>query len=111
MPPATLPGVAVLGSPLLLTIQPGTADAAHSSLAVLVPPNPTVHVQVTAQITLADAYGNPIAASTVLSGQYRDSRLMVASGKWCSLLPYVIAAPVTCINPELHTCLLDGCGF
>jgi hypothetical protein len=72
-PPTTLPGLTVLGSPLIVAVKAALADVAHSSINVTVPPNPMVGMNLSVQISLYDAYGNPITAPE--AGQYTNSRL------------------------------------
>jgi hypothetical protein len=74
-PPATLPGLTVLGSPLAVVYEAGPAHGSRSGIAVTVPPKPVVGSAVTAQITLADLYGNPVPAS--VEAQYNNSRLTI----------------------------------
>jgi hypothetical protein len=80
--PSTLQSVDVLGNPLYAMVYPGAANAAHSSFSVTVPTNPTVLSYVTARITLADMYGNPISASE--AGQ-DTNKLVVVHGECRSL--------------------------
>jgi hypothetical protein len=75
MPPSTLPGLTVLGSPLAVAVKAGLADAAHSTMTVTLPPSLAVGSYLTVKITLADAYGNNITAPA--AGQYNNSRLVV----------------------------------
>jgi hypothetical protein len=74
-PPSTLPGTTVLGSPVNVFVKAGLADVSHSSVAVTVPPSPLVGSSVTAHVTLADLYGNPITAPE--AGQYTNSLLVI----------------------------------
>jgi hypothetical protein len=61
-PPSTLPGTNVLESPLAVTVKAGLAAPPFSWASITPPSNPTVGSAVTAQITLADVYGNLITA-------------------------------------------------
>lgn len=74
-PPNSLPGTPVLGSPLAVSIKAGLADPTRSAVYVATPPSPTVGSAVTAQVLLADAYGNPITSPAAV--QYNNSRLVV----------------------------------
>lgn len=85
-PPTTLQGLAVLGSPLAVAVKAGLADVSHSAVNVTIPRDPRVGNDVPIQITLADAYGNPITAPE--PGQYSNSRLTIYGAMrataWCS---------------------------
>jgi hypothetical protein len=48
------------------------------------PPNPTIGSAVTAQFTLADAYGNPI--TNPQAGQYTNSRLTISGEQHVAIL-------------------------
>jgi hypothetical protein len=73
-PPSTLPGVTVLGSPLTVAVKAGPADASRSAMNIALP-SLEVLSTLTARITLADVYGNPIDATA--AARYNDSRLVV----------------------------------
>jgi hypothetical protein len=71
-PPSTLPGLTVLGSPLAVAVTAGPADASHCSASVYAPANPVVGSVITANVTLADAFGNPVTG-----GQSDNSKLVI----------------------------------
>jgi hypothetical protein len=76
MQPSTVPALHnIFGIPWFMNVKAGLADAAHSSMLLTVTSNPMVGSAVTAQISLADAYGNPITSPP--AGQYSNSRLVI----------------------------------
>lgn len=70
--PSTLPGLSVLGSPLAISVTAGPADSSRCSASVLAPDSPVIGSGVTANITLADAFGNPVSIN-----QAKNSKLVV----------------------------------
>lgn len=77
-PPTILPGMAVLGSPMHVSIEAGPADVTRSSCNVAVPPQPVVGSAITARIVLADAYSNPVSAAA--GGPNNNVRLTIYGG-------------------------------
>lgn len=73
----------VLGSPLNITVLAGPADAAHCSAAVTAPPYPVVGSNVSINVTLADAYGNPVPGSSTV--QQNTTLTLVVYGESSSM--------------------------
>jgi hypothetical protein len=71
---------AVGGSPLIIAVTAGPADAAHCSATVTAPSYPVVGSNVSVEITLADSYGNPVTVLGTTPLQYNISRLQILGG-------------------------------
>jgi hypothetical protein len=83
-PPSTMPSAVVLGSPLVAQVLAGPADPAHCTLRVVSPASPVVGSALQFEMSLADAYGNPITADAYsnpsLAALYNNTVKVVMNG-------------------------------
>jgi hypothetical protein len=76
--PTTLPGIVVLGNPLVVSVRPGIPNASNSNVNITGPSRPVVGSIMTASIWLRDTYNNPITKPA--QGEYTHSYVNIVTG-------------------------------